>query len=210
MKNRLPLILLPIMVLALVWLFPVSMMRKSTAARNSQAAAAEAERDSVVNRLVVAKKAQTDEAKLNDELKALRDVLPVDAGDILATNIRKISELAANNKVTVSAQGQNDPRSAATPAAGASGDQAANANSAAPKSYTVTLTVSGSLRNVIAFTGAMPSAQRFFLESVQITPDGDGKSVAMDSPVKATVAMKSYVDTAAKATMDPPPTTAGK
>lgn len=212
-SSRLPVLVLPVLLLALVWLFPVRMMRQSTSAHKAEAAAAQTQAQTLQAQVAAGNQAKADEAKLKGELKQIREVLPKQATGVLTPVILKISDLAAKNNVRVTSQSQASPlatagAAAAAPAAG--GANAAGAASAtAPIGYVISVQASGSLRNIIAFTADLPSTQRLFLESVQLTPDEDRKAIGMDGPVKATLQLKTYVDASAKATMDPPAKPAG-
>lgn len=214
-SSRLPMLVLPVLLLALVWLFPVRMMRQSTSAHTTEAAAAELQAQTLQAQVAAGNQAKADEAKLKGELKQIRDVLPKQATGVLTPVILKISDLAAKNNVRVTSQSQASPLATAGAAAAAAAPAAGGANAAgaasatAPIGYVISVQASGSLRNIIAFTADLPSTQRLFLESVQLTPDEDRKAIGMDGPVKATLQLKTYVDASAKATMDPPAKPAG-
>ena len=205
MKNsRLPVLLLPVLVVVIVWALPYRMMSKSTSANNDRAAAAQKNANALEAKVQAAEAAQAKAADLKAQLAKIRAVLPDVPEQYLSPVIRSIGDTAANRNVIVTEQDQESPLGAANAAAPATSAAPANGNGAAaepaPKPFGVRISVAGRLSDVLGFISDMPATQRLFVEKVSLTPEGDAFDASGNSRVKAALDLKAYLASSATAT----------
>jgi hypothetical protein len=201
-NSRLPLLLLPVLVVVIVWALPFRMMQKSTAANDERAASAESQAKGLESQVQTAQAAQARQAELKAELAKIRAVLPDAPEQFLSPVIRAISDAAGRHDVIVSSQDQESAVGAANAAAAAPAPDAnGNAAEPAPKSFGVRISVAGRLSDVLGFIADMPSTQRLFVEKISVKPAGEaGFAADGKTQVKADLDLKAYLASTATAT----------
>lgn len=206
MKNsKLPMILLPIVVLALVWALPFRMMQDSTKTAKADAASRKNNVAVLEKKVASAEQAKANEKVLLGQLKEIRAVLPNTPDEYIIPVINTLSDTAAKHNIRFKSQDQQSPIPAvasstdtkAAPAAGAPADQ----KNATPKplSGTIKIDAFGTVGDFTAFLKDIPATQRLFVEHVNIKSVGTDFSSDPGSQIEAVVDFKIYAAQAATA-----------
>jgi hypothetical protein len=196
-SQRLLLLVLPVLIVVLVWMVPFSMLRSSASKKSEEANQAEQQVRGLNARLVAARGAESREAELTEQLKAIRLAIPEKPE--LQQVIRSVADLSTKYKLAVSVLSQDNPmptvdkdgklqnpQNATAPATAGSGSVTL------PPQFQIKLEAIGKVKDVLAFINEFPNTQRLFLDNVGLTPAGGSEAFGSNGDVKAQMTLKVY------------------